>query len=265
MTTTLDKQLLLLFKAHVMSEQIAAIKDMPAWERKLESQLSRQLGTVFNQVTKGIVDEMVKNGIIPGDELSRVRMTEAMLALEDPFTQRITPAAITAAEAGRKVIFDFMTSVGYDVSLTQFSEHVRTQIAETTFVASQQTIARMRGDVMANLARSYADGLGIKEAAKNLRTEFKSMKNYELRRVARTEINAHQNKGAHDTIIELGITQEKWVSARDARTRKTHVALNGEIRDTGERFSNGLLYPGDRSGPISEWIMCRCRIVPHLG
>jgi len=35
----------------------------------------------------------------------------------------------------------------------------------------------------------------------------------------------------------------------------------------GEPFSNGLYYPGDRSGgdgTIREWINCRCRLVPFL-
>jgi len=93
------------------------------------------------------------------------------------------------------------------------------------------------------------------------------MQDYELRRVARTEINSFQNEGAYLTEQELGVRYHMWYTALDERVRGSHSNMHGEIVRVGEPFSNGLYYPGDRSGgqgTIKEWINCRCRTVPFL-
>ena len=52
-----------------------------------------------------------------------------------------------------------------------------------------------------------------------------------------------------------------WVATRDKRTRDTHRHLNGNSVGFNERFSNGLLYPGDSAGEAKEIINCRCRLI----
>ena len=63
----------------------------------------------------------------------------------------------------------------------------------------------------------------------------------------------------------------QWISVDDGRTRGTdpndsadHLILNGEIIRIGDTYSNGLQYPGDTSGPIEEWINCRCSNAPYV-
>ena len=51
----------------------------------------------------------------------------------------------------------------------------------------------------------------------------------------------------------------------DKRTRDTHAELNGTIIGLQERFSNGLLYPGDPSGPAKEIINYRCVLIAVFG
>ena len=157
------------------------------------------------------------------------------------------------------------------IKFDDFSQDISDRLREQTFVASEQTIDRMTGNVMDNLKDSYEQGFGIDKAAGNLDSVFENMKGYELERVARTEINGAQNKGAEATMVELGIQYDKWRTAGDERVRglepgdvADHTKLDGQISKVGGTFSNGLTRPGDRTGDIAEWINCRCVLVPYL-
>ena len=68
----------------------------------------------------------------------------------------------------------------------------------------------------------------------------------------------------------MGVEYSMWITAGDDKVRGNderdladHVALNGEITRLGDKFSNGLFYPGEPSGPIEEWINCRCAEAPY--
>ena len=51
---------------------------------------------------------------------------------------------------------------------------------------------------------------------------------------------------------------KQWDAALDAATRESHQMLDGQIRELDDKFSNGLMYPGDPSGSAAEVINCRC-------
>lgn len=186
--------------------------------------------------------------------------------LEDKFKATIGDAAQDAANMGRSRI---AAQTGFKIG--DFSGQYAKLIRDHAFEASARTMERMTGDVMVNLAKSYEEGLGIDKAAERLTGKFESMKDYELERIARTEIQSHQNEGSHLTLVEQGVEYEMWWSADDIRVRGNepedtadHIILHGQIVRTGDNFSNGLLYPGDRNGPIEEWINCRCRLVSFI-
>lgn len=114
------------------------------------------------------------------------------------------------------------------------------------------------------LTKGYLDGLGIDEVAVLLRDDFKNLRDYRLRNIARTEIQTAQNYGTYETLKEYRLNYKQWITVDDTRVRHSHAILHGEVVKTDERFSNGLLYPGEREGPIEEWVNCRCRIVPYI-
>ena len=51
---------------------------------------------------------------------------------------------------------------------------------------------------------------------------------------------------------------KQWDATLDGRTRDSHRRVDGEIRELDEKFSNGLMFPGDPSGSAAEVINCRC-------
>jgi hypothetical protein len=74
---------------------------------------------------------------------------------------------------------------------------------------------------------------------------------------------------------EMNVNYTQWVAAHDNRVRLSHRAsfskngihgtgVDGEIIPMGGQYSNGLQYPGDTSGPIEEWINCRCSNAPFV-
>lgn len=82
---------------------------------------------------------------------------------------------------------------------------------------------------------------------------------------ARTAVTGAQNAGRMERLHEatdMGINVKKrWMATLDNRTRDSHAELDGETVDVDEKFSNGLMYPGDQSGDPSEVYNCRCTMV----
>ena len=56
--------------------------------------------------------------------------------------------------------------------------------------------------------------------------------------------------------------QKQWMAALDERTRASHRHLDGETKAVTEKFSNGLMHPGDTTGRPEEVYNCRCTMVP---
>ncbi len=164
-----------------------------------------------------------------------------------------------AAQAGRA---QTLSALGQ--SPAPFPDQVTNAIKDRVFEASARTMARLVGNATANLEKSAGDGLGIKDAARNLRKEFKNMREFELRRVARTEINRAQQDAAELTEIELGVTFHQWITGSDERVRGSHRAQHNEVARVGQPFSNGLRRPLESGAPLGEVVNCRCRIAPWI-
>lgn len=165
-------------------------------------------------------------------------------------------------------------SIKSDISITRLEDlfnpdpAIRYNLNNKVFQASTHTMNRVDDMIMENLSESYNDGLGIDEAKRRLAVKYNGLKSWEAQRIARTEINSAQNDAAFDVYGELGCEYHQWWTALDERVRETpqanHKELHGKIVKVGTAFSNGLLYPGDRQGSISQWINCRCTTVPFI-
>lgn len=105
-------------------------------------------------------------------------------------------------------------------------------------------------------AARAAVGKDPEVAAKGVRGLADMNRNAAVRR-ARTAINGAENAGRMDAMLARG-GSKRWVAVMDERTRVSHASINGEVRPVGEPFSNGLMYPGDPSGPPEEVYNCRC-------
>lgn len=87
--------------------------------------------------------------------------------------------------------------------------------------------------------------------------------------IGRTETMAAINASRHEAWeqaaakggFSIDTVTKSWSAARDLRTRDSHRHMNGETVRLSQRFSNGLMFPGDPAGAISEIANCRCRLI----
>ncbi|WP_407420685.1 phage minor head protein [Methanobrevibacter sp.] len=138
------------------------------------------------------------------------------------------------------------------------AEHMR----DKTFVASENTLARVDKDINGIITDGYRDGWGINDVTNSINKRFDQLESWEAQRIARTEIHGSHMQGVMKSYEDMGVEYTQWASAHDNRTRDTHIEIDGEIIPFGGVFSNGLRYPGDTNGAISEWINCRCGNLP---
>jgi len=133
-----------------------------------------------------------------------------------------------------------------------------------TFKTSERTLSRVDDQLNNIITEGYRGGKGINDIANQVTKRFDQLQTWEARRIARTEVNTSHNKATVDTYNDLGVEYTQWIAASDDRTRDSHVEVDGEIIPMGGTYSNGLSYPGDMSGPIEEWINCRCSNAPFV-
>ena len=118
--------------------------------------------------------------------------------------------------------------------------------------------------ITAEVSRSIATGASYAQCAQRLAGQTKIGYNKAVR-IARTEGHRIQTTAAMDVMEsakEKGAdVLKQWDAALDDRTRESHVAVDGEIREVDKPFSNGLMYPGDPAGGAAEVINCRCALL----
>lgn len=138
------------------------------------------------------------------------------------------------------------------------------KLANDTFKASQNTLNRVDDNINQILTDGYKSGVGINEVSRQITERFDQLRTWEATRIARTEIHTAQNMGVMNSYDQLGVEYTQWIAASDDRVRDSHIDIDGEIIPIGSTYSNGLSFPGDTSGPIEEWINCRCSNAPFV-
>lgn len=246
-----------------------ACKALSASELRLQTKLS----VLFAKAEAEIIREFKSVNRIPGDIVSQRSMLDAFTRNIPEYQKVISDESVFAAGVGRRSALMDIKNAGYTFNFLDkvpMPDNIAKLIRDKTFVASSQTMNRIFGNVMGSLTKSYEAGLGIDDAARELKEVFSSIRGYEAVRIARTEIQSSQNEGAFETQREMGVKFHQWWSGEDSRVRDgtqspaNHVFMHGQIVRVGEPFSNGLQFPGDMDGSIDEWINCRCRTVPYL-
>lgn len=143
-------------------------------------------------------------------------------------------------------------------------EYTEERLSEYTFTASESTLNRVDKNINQILVDGYRGGNGIDEVSRRITERFDQLRTWEATRIARTEIHNSQNLGIMSSYESMGVEYTQWVAAHDSRTRRSHLDIDGEIIRFGGVYSNKLKFPGDTSGPIKEWVNCRCSNAPFV-
>lgn len=112
------------------------------------------------------------------------------------------------------------------------------------------------------LDQAIAEGWSVDKIAAELDGQGEVFSTWKARQITRTEAVRATNYASMLAANEFEYEMEKtWLEVRDNRTRKSHRHLSGvghQTVDFLEKYSNGLMFPGDPKGPGKETINCRC-------
>lgn len=137
------------------------------------------------------------------------------------------------------------------------------KISEGLYTRLGEDVRELKKKITSEVSRGISTGMSYSQIAKQLEAKSKIGYNNAVR-IVRTEGHRIQVQSSMDACYkarEIGASIVKqWSSALDARTRISHIKVNKELRELDEKFSNGLMYPGDPSGGASEVVNCRCAL-----
>lgn len=127
-----------------------------------------------------------------------------------------------------------------------------------------EDVALLKKKITAQVSRGISTGMSYKQVAQQL-AGYTNIGFNNAVRIARTEGHRVQVQSGMDACYkakEKGADVVKqWDAALDSRTRESHAAVDGEIRELDKPFSNGLMFPGDPSGGAAEVVNCRCALL----
>lgn len=138
------------------------------------------------------------------------------------------------------------------------------KISQGLYTRLGEDVTLLKKKITAQVSRGISTGMSFQQVAQQL-AGYTNIGFNNAVRIARTEGHRVQVQSSMDACYKA---QEKgadivkmWDATLDARTRESHAAVDGEIRELDKPFSNGLMFPGDPSGRASEVINCRCALL----
>ena len=122
-------------------------------------------------------------------------------------------------------------------------------------------VGKLKKTITQEISRGIASSLPYKDIARNI-SNVSSAPLSRAKTIARTEGHRIQQTSSRDAQYAAkkkgADIVRMWDAALDGRTRPSHARVDGEIRELDEKFSNGLMFPGDPSGGAAEVVNCRC-------
>ena len=231
-------------KANTMSgeeamETIQSMLQAKVYQKKYQAALKKQVDDIYNKMldeefktVAEYIDSCYENGFIG----AMYDLNGQGIPLAFPIDQE---AMVQAVQLDSKISKRLYTRLGEDIDL-------------------------LKKKITAQVSRGISSGMSWQQVALQLAGYTKIGYNNAIR-ISRTEGHRVQCQSAMDACYkaqEMGADVVKqWDAALDRRTRGSHAIVDGEVRELDEKFSNGLLFPGDPNGRAAEVINCRCALL----
>lgn len=138
------------------------------------------------------------------------------------------------------------------------------KISEGLYSRLGEDVSLLKKKIIAQVSRGIATGMTFQQMAQQL-AGYTNIGYNNAVRIARTEGHRIQVQSTMDACYKAkdkgANIVKQWDSTMDSRTRPSHQKVDGEIRELDEKFSNGLIFPGDPSGGAAEVANCRCALL----
>lgn len=236
------------------------------WARLVRGELAPHIGAEFIATSARSLPDDKKQQGVPGGMSPEDAGLAWPAGVDGPATVQelldeypMTFAGIAAS--------DVLIVVAQPTWVQTFSRYMReTQnlvsgMSDTVFASMQDALVKVgQGATMAEKKEVVSEFLSWDQSGDYEGWMAKAQ------RIARTEMATARNSAAHAAALELADSgvpiAKRWVAARDERTRETHVAAHGTVKEVHDPFEVGadrLDHPGDRvNGSPREVINCRC-------
>lgn len=135
------------------------------------------------------------------------------------------------------------------------------KVSNGLYSALGVNVEKLKKTITQEISRGIASSLPYSDIARNISNVSKAPLS-RAKTIARTEghrIQQTSTRDAQQAAKKKGAdVLKQWDAALDGRTRDSHARVDGEIRELDEKFSNGLMFPGDPNGGAAEVVNCRC-------
>jgi HK97 family phage portal protein len=198
----------------------------------------------------------------------RRRIRKAIDKLEDDYISGYTGALAGVVEAGYSSALKLPFELPNQDALQAIRERNasrRSSLLEARGIDHFALInEKTTDDIIDIIGDAMERSLQPKDIADLIKEYFKSDNQlYRATRIARTETltasSVGQAAAMKDAEKAIGEKLKKmWLTVGDNRVRDEHVKVEGEIVESDEKFSNGLMYPRQPGGEPENVINCRC-------
>lgn len=242
-------------KANALQEEIYKIQDKYNSiedEQERETLKSMERSKVYQKQYQDALKAQV-NSIL--DKMHRKEFKTVNKYLNDCYDKAFTGNMYVLHGEGIPLI------VPIDQEKVVRAVQVNSKISKGLYSRLGEDVDLLKRKITAQISRGVATGMSYSQMAQQLAGYTKTGYNNAVR-ITRTEGHRIQQESTMDACYaarERGADVVKqWDATMDANTRESHQMVDGEVRALDEKFSNGLMYPGDPSGNAAEVINCRC-------
>lgn len=259
-----------------------SLQVMPHELTQIEKQLADELSKLYGDAAKYLVDKATN--FVSKYQTGTQWDTEALNALIKQLTAQIAKtnadavaaingyAPIVAAEQANFAEYAIEDGTTLNPSFTLLNQDTVLRLIKDSPAVLPKAKAKIEKNKRWNtpklrsaLTHAIVQGDSIPKLSKKVEEICGSNKAIATRN-ARTMMTGARNAGtlaAYMRAEQNGMhIQKQWMAALDERTRVSHRHLDGEIKPVNEKFSNGLMHPGDTTGRPAEVYNCRCTMVP---
>ena len=246
----------LLFEvAHTLERE--AYRRIAMKARPKRGRFERQASRSMEPLIDAMEDDIIGRLQTTDRELGSIT-TDFVFRHRDGFIAAGQAVAADAAQYGANVAIQRAQRKGQSLAHRALPERIMEEILDDAADGIQTSLQNMRRQVISAIRGASTR----EEAIAAVQDRLASFRRTFIQRMARERAAAMERAMnwvmANVTTFEF----QQWLTEEDERVRDSHDEQHGEVVAIGHKFSNGLEYPGDKRGPLEEWINCRCFLEP---
>lgn len=223
------------------------------YQKRLE--MIAELKQALNEFFKWQMSEITDNEFVSEDELLE------FLEKKSIHYRDIFKAVYISFVA--KYFDEFVTLVNEELT----DSEVESSISEFSAKWIAEHSIKISESIVSSTCDIYKDSF---KEAKEQHKQFKEMAQLIASELYKKEVVISRNEmlsicslATFESLMQLGYEYKQWCSVKDGKTRKSHIAADGQLRKLDEPFTVGgckMMFPQDDSlgASLSEIINCRC-------